>query len=227
MKGPTPWPVQDSIGWKGTLGAKFSVKEAYLMRAGHGFQEARIWKVERGSVLDRSCWLKQADQWVACWNNQVQRSERTQMMATQTWLAPSVGWWKVNTDGSHLLGSGASACGGVIRDCDGRWIRVFTKAIGQCSILEAELWGVHVGLEVAWSLGCRKLLVELDNQDAIRIMQQRHGCSGVSSLVNYIQEALQRPWEVVVQYVPRTSNMVADRIAKMAHHASMEIVVLE
>ncbi|KAK9044825.1 hypothetical protein V6N11_058716 [Hibiscus sabdariffa] len=93
----------------------------------------------------------------------------TQTMATQTWLAPSVGWWKVNTNDSRLLGSGASTCGGVIGDCDG---------------------------------------------------------SGVSSLVHYIQEALQRPWEVVVQYVPCTGNMVTDRIAKMAHHASMEIVVL-
>ncbi|KAK8715127.1 hypothetical protein V6N13_042467 [Hibiscus sabdariffa] len=88
--GPTPWPVQDSIGWKGTLGAQFSVKDAYLMRAGHGFQEARIWK-----------------------------------------------------------------------------------------------------------------------------------------LVLYILEALQRPWKVMVQYFPRTDNIVADQLAKLAHHASIEIIVLE
>ncbi|KAK8675775.1 hypothetical protein V6N13_033838 [Hibiscus sabdariffa] len=96
VKGPTPWPVQVSIGWKGTLGAKFSVRDAYLIWTDH-----------------------------------------------------------------------------------------------------AELWGVHVGLEVAWSFGCWKLLVELDNQDAIHILQQHHGCSGVNSLVLYIQEALQHLWVVV------------------------------
>ncbi|KAL4369184.1 hypothetical protein GQ457_05G026390 [Hibiscus cannabinus] len=106
-------------------------------------------------------------------------------------------WWKVNMDSSRLPRSGSSACGGVIRDCNGRWICRFTKAIGQCSILEAELWGVHLG----WS--------------------------GVNSLVLYIQEALQSLWEVVEQYVPRSGNMVANQLAKLAHHASFEVVVLE
>ncbi|KAK8574946.1 hypothetical protein V6N12_062623 [Hibiscus sabdariffa] len=35
VKGPTPWPVQVSIGWKGTLGAKFSVRDAYLIWTDH------------------------------------------------------------------------------------------------------------------------------------------------------------------------------------------------
>ncbi|KAK8689240.1 hypothetical protein V6N13_087962 [Hibiscus sabdariffa] len=106
--------------------------------------------------------------------------------------APLEGWWKVNTDGSHLSDSGSSACDGVIRDSSGLWIRGFTKFIGPCSILEAELWDIHVGLELAWKLGCRKLIVESDNRDAVRIIEQGHGCVGVSSLVLHIQEVLTR-----------------------------------
>ncbi|KAK8593999.1 hypothetical protein V6N12_046070 [Hibiscus sabdariffa] len=40
-------------------------------------------------------------------------------------------------------------------------------------------------------------------------------------------DALQRPWKVMVQYFPRTDNIVADQLAKLAHHASIEIIVLE
>ncbi|KAK9045415.1 hypothetical protein V6N11_059295 [Hibiscus sabdariffa] len=123
---------------------------------------------------------------------------RVHVASNQAWVAPSVGWWKVNTDGSHIPVCGLAACGGVIKDCCDMWIRGFSKSIGRCTILEAELWGIHIGLEMAWSLGCRKLIVESDSKDAIRIVQQIHGCCGVNSLVLHIRKALQRPWKVVV-----------------------------
>ncbi|KAK8670716.1 hypothetical protein V6N13_037334 [Hibiscus sabdariffa] len=80
---------------------------------------------------------------------------------------------------------------------------------------------------MVWPLGCRKLIIESDSKDAIRIVQQCHGCCGVNWLVLHIREALQRPWQVVVQFVSRTGNTVADRLAKMAHHASFETAYFE
>ncbi|KAK9139614.1 hypothetical protein Scep_009295 [Stephania cephalantha] len=34
---------------------------------------------------------------------------------------------------------------------------------GTCSIFYAELWGALVGLQLAWSLGLRRIILEVDN----------------------------------------------------------------
>lgn len=41
------------------------------------------------------------------------------------WLLPPVGTVKFNVDGSVWL-TREAGCGGVLRDCDGNWIQVFS-----------------------------------------------------------------------------------------------------
>ncbi|KAE8671065.1 SAP-like protein BP-73-like [Hibiscus syriacus] len=45
------------------------------------------------------------------------------------------------------------------------WCKIlgFSTAIGICSIVEAELWGVHEGLTHAWNLGERQVMLEVDS----------------------------------------------------------------
>ncbi|KAK8488600.1 hypothetical protein V6N11_037878 [Hibiscus sabdariffa] len=59
------------------------------------------------------------------------------------WEKPPMGWCKLNTDGAVDAGSGAAACGGAVRDSDGRWLIEFTGHLGVCSVIESELWGVY------------------------------------------------------------------------------------
>ncbi|KAK8637283.1 hypothetical protein V6N13_064706 [Hibiscus sabdariffa] len=54
--------------------------------------------------------------------------------------------------------TGLSACGGVIRNAMGTWVVGFAQYLDSWSIVEFELWGIHVGLSHAWNLGYRKLL---------------------------------------------------------------------
>ncbi|KAK8492364.1 hypothetical protein V6N11_066174 [Hibiscus sabdariffa] len=68
------------------------------------------------------------------------------------WRAPPPSWLKVNTDGARSIRSGLATCGGVGRDASGNWCFGFSRALGLCSTLEAELWGVYEGLARAWSL---------------------------------------------------------------------------
>ncbi|KAF7802408.1 reverse transcriptase [Senna tora] len=46
------------------------------------------------------------------------------------WVAPTEGWWKLNTDGSCVGNPGHMVAVGVIRDSNGNWISVFFKIFG-------------------------------------------------------------------------------------------------
>ncbi|KAK8593330.1 hypothetical protein V6N12_045413 [Hibiscus sabdariffa] len=56
--------------------------------------------------------------------------------------------------------------GGVIHGPTGEWIIGYTKQIGHVSPLQAELWSILVGLEVAWSMGVEQLQVQTDCKQA-------------------------------------------------------------
>ncbi|KAL4377132.1 hypothetical protein GQ457_02G030770 [Hibiscus cannabinus] len=51
------------------------------------------------------------------------------------WKLPCPGWHSLNIDGVVCLSSG-----GLLRDDEGHWIIGFSKSIGSCSVLNAELW---------------------------------------------------------------------------------------
>ncbi|KAL4377701.1 hypothetical protein GQ457_02G019130 [Hibiscus cannabinus] len=79
------------------------------------------------------------------------------------YAGPLVDWCKLNVDGARDLSTGFSACGGLIRDHGGQWMRGFARSLGVCSPIEAELWAVHEGLVQAWVLGLRRIVAEVDN----------------------------------------------------------------
>ncbi|KAK8974618.1 hypothetical protein V6N11_045184 [Hibiscus sabdariffa] len=58
-----------------------------------------------------------------------------------TWFPPAQGCFKMNSDGSKGIEDGMAKYGGLIRDVVGSWVIGFAKAIGVCSVVEAELWG--------------------------------------------------------------------------------------
>ncbi|KAE8707058.1 hypothetical protein F3Y22_tig00110387pilonHSYRG00750 [Hibiscus syriacus] len=86
------------------------------------------------------------------------------------WSPPMEGWFKVNTDAARSEVDGRASCGGLIRDNIGRWRAGFAKFIGICSTLEAELWGIYIGMVLAWDLGIRRVIVESDNKEAILLV---------------------------------------------------------
>ena len=55
------------------------------------------------------------------------------------WTPPSVGWVKLNVDGSCNPNSGTISVGGVLRDHLKNWLKGFALNRGVGSILEAEL----------------------------------------------------------------------------------------
>lgn len=81
----------------------------------------------------------------------------------------------MNVDGGVRGDTGSANCGGVIRDENGSWMRGFSARVGRCSVLEAELWGVLHGLQAAWDLGCRKVVLEIDSAKAVKCITENNG----------------------------------------------------
>lgn len=52
--------------------------------------------------------------------------------------------------------------GGVLRDHQGFWIGGFSTNMGLRKVLEAELWGLFLGLKMTLDKGARRILVESD-----------------------------------------------------------------
>lgn len=72
-------------------------------------------------------------------------------------------WCKLNTDGS-CKNTGDAWAGGVLRDSFSYWVSGFCMKIGESSVTMAELWGLYQGLNLAWNVGIRRLLVEVDSR---------------------------------------------------------------
>lgn len=52
-----------------------------------------------------------------------------------------------------------SGCGGVFRDDNGVWLGGFSKFVGYCSVVVAELWGILEGLKMAIDKGFKKVIL--------------------------------------------------------------------
>ncbi|KAK8498413.1 hypothetical protein V6N11_065086 [Hibiscus sabdariffa] len=99
-----------------------------------------------------------------------------------------------------------------------RWL--FSRFVGICLILNAQLWGAYYVLIYAWEAGFRQVVLDLDSLEAICILMDDF--NGVYSLQWHLQELCTRDWSVRFQYTKRSGNNVADALAKSANVDSLE-----
>jgi len=95
------------------------------------------------------------------------------------WKKPPEGWIKLNIDGAFKGSNEASGCGGLFRNLDGRWIKGYIKKIGSCDALHAEMWGVYLGLEMAWRDHIPQLIVESDSKLLIDMITYKCNLGGM------------------------------------------------
>ena len=109
--------------------------------------------------------------------------------------------------------SSKAVCGGVIRDSLGSWVVGFARSIGDCASNSAEEWAVVEGLQLAWDLGFRKIILEFDADETINLILD-HACISCSNLVLKARDLLSFDWQVDVRVIPRDFNCIADELAK-------------
>ncbi|KAK9028907.1 hypothetical protein V6N11_026043 [Hibiscus sabdariffa] len=137
------------------------------------------------------------------------------MLPISRWIPPLMDWFKLNVDGARNHNTGFAACGGLIRDHDGRWVRGFARSVGVCSPIEAELWTVHEGLVQAWVLGLKRVVVEIDNTWVLRLLSQHSRVESSMTIVQYISSLLSRDWSIKLVLSFHKSNAVADNLINL------------
>lgn len=87
------------------------------------------------------------------------------------WWPGNEGWYILNTDGSLWSNSGhrSAAARGIIHNDQGYYVKAFTINMGSWSITRVEMTRIVDGLELAWSLGIRRICVQSDSKVVIAI----------------------------------------------------------
>lgn len=131
------------------------------------------------------------------------------------WIPPDQDSWKLNCDGSVTNFGEVASVGGVLRNHLGGFIFGFASHIGKCSIVDAELHAILVGIRLIILHGFIKVIIESDSLLSVRFVNV--GCSSLHpsyNLVKEIQESLPRDGSVSVVHALREANQVADSFAK-------------
>lgn len=133
------------------------------------------------------------------------------------WIPPTVGYVKLNFDGSSIRECGIGGCGGLIRDSSGKWVTGYTKSLGYCNAYIAELWGVYEGLCLAKARGLVNILVELDSLQIVGLLQNDQlDRSDGWCLLRRIREIIKATsWQIRFQHAYREPNNCAHLLARM------------
>ena len=134
-----------------------------------------------------------------------------------SWSPPNRDWVKVNVDGASKGNLGKARCGGLIRDETGRWLGGFTSKLGICNALTVELWGVLHGLNLAWELGFRKIILEIDSQ-VVTFVLNKKTCPfpKIRSLLLDYFVLLRRDWQNQIQHTYKEWNICVDWLANQS-----------
>ncbi|MCH88942.1 ribonuclease H protein [Trifolium medium] len=133
------------------------------------------------------------------------------------WKKTPEGWIKLNCDGACKGGGESSGCGGLFRNSDGRWMKGYIKKIGVCDAFHAELWGMYLGLDMAWKERIPQLIVESDSKVLIDMITDNCKFNGVvPTLVRRIRNLLALNWHVQFCHTWREGNRCADWLANFS-----------
>ncbi|XP_062021310.1 uncharacterized protein LOC133737845 [Rosa rugosa] len=150
--------------------------------------------------------------------NMITHAKPPRQVAQLCWHFPPKDWLKLNVDGSLHKNTGIICAGGALRNDRGEWMNGFSAKLGIGQVIEAELWGLLKGMEMAWQNGCRRLKIEMDSLVAVKlVLSPIAHLHPLYSIVANCQELLSRVWNVSLKHVYRECNSVADLLANIGH----------
>ncbi|CAN0880995.1 Putative ribonuclease H protein At1g65750 [Linum grandiflorum] len=84
------------------------------------------------------------------------------------------------------------------------------------------------GLQLAWSLGIRRVRVQSDSRTAIAILGKDYDLDHQhAALVMQFKELYSRQWEVHLSHIYREANNAADYLANLGHSFVYEMHILD
>ncbi|OMO92977.1 hypothetical protein CCACVL1_06699 [Corchorus capsularis] len=110
-----------------------------------------------------------------------------------------------------------ASAGGLIRDHTGSWIKGFLLNIGRTCSVQAEFWGIRVGLQLAADLGYQDLIVQVDASMVADLLSMEGELSGhpLETLVRDCKVLFANFNRVEMKHIRREGNRCADRLANL------------
>lgn len=139
------------------------------------------------------------------------------------WIPPSNDEVALNCDGAVQTRTGITkaACGGILRNSVGGTLLAFATGLGDCTVVEAELWGIFHGLTIVWGRGFRHIVVYSDSQVAVNLLVNGcHRTRPCAPLIDAIHRVHMGVGHVRWVHCLHEAKQVADLLAK--HGLSME-----
>ncbi|CAI0404245.1 unnamed protein product [Linum tenue] len=88
-------------------------------------------------------------------------------------------------------------------------LRAFARNLGEGTITRAEITRLVHGLQAAWEMAIRKLIVQTDSRTAIQLITMAGFRHPRSAMILEAQRLLAQDWEVELHHVFREGNVVA------------------
>lgn len=132
------------------------------------------------------------------------------------WSPPNDGVMKWNVDAS--VNAGRSAIGGVLRNSQGIFVCVFSCPIPSIEINSAEIIAIYRAMQICYSFEFLKrapLVLESDSANAVMWSNENEGGPwNLNFQLNFIRNARKAGLNISIVHKKRSSNAVADALAK-------------
>ncbi|CAN0899236.1 Putative ribonuclease H protein At1g65750 [Linum grandiflorum] len=143
--------------------------------------------------------------WVTLITSSWKTSQLGQEVLSSTRQTQLIGWrpsdegcFTLSTDGSLCSPTKLTAAGGLIRTDTGHFVKAFASNLWSCSITHAEMRAIVDGLQLAWTLGIRRIQVQSRSMAAISILAKDSELDHQhAALVLRFKELCNRQWEVI------------------------------
>ncbi|XP_062020887.1 uncharacterized protein LOC133737321 [Rosa rugosa] len=141
--------------------------------------------------------------------------KKPQVLLRPKWKPDEHGALKLNVDAAFLSSTTKGGVGGVLRDASGRFVAAFASPVGHAaSPKQCELMAIRAGLDLLVSLQVQQVVVESDSTMAIaEALCSDYTLLANGGLIDDIRCSMQKIPSICLEYQPRSSNMVAHRLA--------------
>ncbi|KAG8478486.1 hypothetical protein CXB51_028213 [Gossypium anomalum] len=179
-----------------------------------------LWKNCNLSILQMKSWsLNEIIKVSMCWAKHASldsRSGSSDYTVSPHKEPTSKDWIYLNANGAVSRTSGRAAAGGVIRDSAGNWIMGYNRFLGNCSIFDAELWGILDGLKLIQCRGHDNVIIHSDSLEVVKAIHENVLKNSTSALLRRIHRILSQERQWIIRHTPREENKSADYLAKLA-----------
>lgn len=97
----------------------------------------------------------------------------------------------MNTNGTYCATTNLVCRDILIRNENGAYLRSFNRKIGKCSVLYVEFWGALDSFQLAWYVGFRNIILEMNSVLVVQLItKEDHGTNAYVVLVSKIKHLL-------------------------------------